>query len=263
MDLVSQQQLEEIQQDIAAVNTEAAVLPCHRCEVDLKHILNTGIYSGTLSPPATIAAAEETAAAAGAGAAAAAVGQSAAAAAACGAVAAVAAAGPPEGDHQEHAHSAACTHSHSEGEGPCAACGHAPLHQQGLDSSSRVCTVSLVLDLRPLDLTRLRHWLDELLWEERSAERPDVLRVKGLLWVAGSAGGSKHICQGVFDIYDVVEGPAWLPGEGRYSKLVLIGRRLDRHALQRQLEGCLAEEEAAADGSSRQERQQQQQRLRV
>ncbi len=46
--------------------------------------------------------------------------------------------------------------------------------------------------------------------------------------------------QGVHEIYDVVEGPAWRPGEARGSKLVFIGRRLRRDALAAGLQACLA-----------------------
>lgn len=46
--------------------------------------------------------------------------------------------------------------------------------------------------------------------------------------------------QGVHEIYDVVEGPEWRPGEARGSKLVFIGRRLRRDALAAGLHACLA-----------------------
>lgn len=48
--------------------------------------------------------------------------------------------------------------------------------------------------------------------------------------------------QGVHELYDVVEGPAWAPGEPRASKLVFIGRRLRRPALAADLQACLADE---------------------
>jgi len=88
-----------------------------------------------------------------------------------------------------------------------------------------------------LDLPRLRHWLDTLLWEE-TAEKLDLFRIKGLLHVAGS--NHKHILQGVHELYDIVEGPEWAPGEPRASKLVFIGRRLRRDALAADLQACLA-----------------------
>ena len=97
---------------------------------------------------------------------------------------------------------------------------------------------------RPLGLPALRLWLDELLWERTAAA--DLFRVKGLLSVAGS--DSKVVLQAVHEVYDVVEGPAWQPGERRRSKVVLIGRRLDRAALEAQLRACCPPDGQAAGG---------------
>jgi G3E family GTPase len=268
VDLVSEAELSSIRQEIAAINADAAVLPCLRCEVDLHHILNTGIYSGSLKGPCieASAASMEAAAAAAAAAemAAAAAAEMAAAtslAGSCPGGAALPSQGTGTGAHgasaappklacsmphqQVHDGGGHCAAEHEQaGEGPCGAgpsCtshSHGPQHQHGLDVGSRVRTASVVLRDRPLDLRRLRHLLDDLLWEERIPGRPDVFRVKGLLWVQGSV--CKHVCQGVYDIYDVVEGPAWQEGEARFSKLVFIGRRLEPHTLETQLQQCLA-----------------------
>ncbi|GAB4820610.1 hypothetical protein N2152v2_007656 [Parachlorella kessleri] len=241
VDLVSPAQLQEIMREIAAVNGDARVLPCQRCQVDLGHILNTGIYSGTLAGPAAGPQPTPLPKAS--------VGDSTAVPAA-----------PQQRDGQATdlaVEEACCGHAASEQEAGAAdidtghhapACslhgagcsgGHGPQHQQGLDAATQVRTLSILLPDRPLQLERLRHWLDDLLWEERTPDRPDILRVKGLLWVQGSP--HKHVCQAVYDIYDVVEGPAWQSDERRFSKLVFIGRRLDRAALAAQLGDWLAD----------------------
>ncbi|KIY96934.1 COBW domain-containing protein 2 [Monoraphidium neglectum] len=105
---------------------------------------------------------------------------------------------------------------------------------------------------------------------------PEVLRLKGLVDVAGSANA--HMVQAVYEVYDIVEGPQWSrmeqqwaedarlrqeeqrrrPGPvgggggggggggssgrivGRATRLVVIGRRLDQAALQCALEACAA-----------------------
>lgn len=148
-------------------------------------------------------------------------------------------AAPPGCGHEEGgAHGQGCPHPGCL----AGAEGHGPQYQCHLAEGSRVRTVSMVLRDRPLDLRSLRHWLDELLWEERSAQRADVFRVKALLWVAGSE--RKHVCQGVYDIYDVVEGAEWAEGETRCSKVVLIGRRLQKAELEAQLAGCLTQDDS-------------------
>ena len=248
-DLVSQAELQQIMQEIASVNGEARVLPCQRCHVDLGRILNTGIYSGTLAgPEAALGLQPQLPKVSGE------VGDSSASAAAPqvrGGRATNLAAEEARCSHagsQQGAGTAADNRTGDQGVAPvcilhgsgcCGGHGHGPQHQRGLEAASQVRTLSVLLRDRPLQLERLRYWLDDLLWEERTPDRPDIFRVKGLLWVEGSP--HKHVCQAVYDIYDVVEGPAWQLGEDRISKLVFIGRRLDRAALAAQLEGCLAD----------------------
>jgi G3E family GTPase len=73
---------------------------------------------------------------------------------------------------------------------------------------------------------------------------PQVLRMKGLLDVAGS--DCVHLFQAVYDLYDIAPGASWhqflqqqqQQGAGRLSRLVLIGRGLDQAALQAAFEQC-------------------------
>lgn len=125
-------------------------------------------------------------------------------------------------------------------------CSHISHHDPG------IATVQLRVQ-RPLDLGRLRHWLDGLLWERES--RPeDVYRIKGLLRVAGPEAPFKFVLQAVHELYEVTRGPRWeAKGEGRgegegdasieleqdhVSRIVFIGRNLDQVALQTAVEAC-------------------------
>ena len=245
VDLAGEEQLARVEGTIRGMNAEAAILRCQRCEIDLARILNTGIYSAVMQ--GLQAAGAEPGSGVDGGAPEAGPG------AAVGSAAAEqqqeAQCGHPQCDNPEHHH-----HHHSGGGGG--------------QHDSRVGTVTILLPGRPLDLPRLRHWLDALLWEQEqeqeqgqgqgqgsegaaagaaggaagaataAAAAPVIFRIKGLLHVEGSE--RKHILQGVHEIYDVVEGPAWAPGEDRRSKVVLIGRGLDRRALERGLHSCLA-----------------------
>ena len=65
-----------------------------------------------------------------------------------------------------------------------------------------------------------------------------------------------HTPQAVYEVYDIVEGPSWPQMEAQWAeearqrsgtaspargtRLVVIGRRLDKDALQRGLETCAA-----------------------
>ena len=235
-DLADEGQLRGIEGEIRGVNAEAAITRCQRCEIDLSQILNTGIYTAGMRP-----------AAAGAGAGAGGDSGCQQPAAADGTAGA--------GGQQQHTQQAGEQQQQQEqqcGDPSCEDPGHQHdhhhqhQHRHQDDASSggqhdgRVGTVTLSLPGRPLDLPRLRHWLDTLLWEQ-TAETVDLFRIKGLLHVAGS--GYKHVLQAVHELYDIVEGPAWREGEPRGSKLVFIGRRLRREALLRDLQACLAEEQ--------------------
>lgn len=228
IDLVSEEEAEAVEAELAAVNAEAAVLRCERCVIDLGRVLHTGMYSGDATAASEREKEEKEEAAAG---------------------------GHVHGHHHDH---------HGHGDGHCSGegCSH-PAHASAHDP--RVKTVTLHAP-RPLDLGRLRSWLDELLWERERAEAakilaqdgnagdgevsmenneeevplPDIFRVKGLLRVAGSE--NKWVLQAVHELYDVVEGPAWEEGAGSRSKIVFIGRHLDGQRLQEGLEACCADD---------------------
>ena len=235
-DLAGEEELAAVEAALGGINSEAAVVRCRRCAVDLARVLHTGMYSaaGGAGPAAEAEAEAEEEEEQGE------------------------AQGHRRGDSEgaagvhEHAHEHAHDHAPGgEGDAECGpACAH-PSHSH--DPGVRAVTV--VVD-RPLNLLRLRHWLDELLWE-RGADggggggdggggdggdgggAPEVFRLKGLLSVASEE--RKWVLQGVHELYDVTEGPAWGAGPRR-SKLVFIGRGLERAALARGLQGCCQEE---------------------
>jgi G3E family GTPase len=90
-----------------------------------------------------------------------------------------------------------------------------------------VAALSLVLD-EPLDWTAFGIWLTMLL----QARGADVLRVKGLLDVGGPGpvllNGVQHV------VHPPVHLDAW-PDEDRRTRIVFIGRGLEREALERSL----------------------------
>ncbi|MEY4513650.1 MAG: hypothetical protein RLZZ450_5772, partial [Pseudomonadota bacterium] len=85
-----------------------------------------------------------------------------------------------------------------------------------------------------LDGQRLDAWMSELLREHGA----DIFRMKGILNVRDSA--NRLVFQGVHMLFDSNEDRAWGVDEKRASDLVFIGRRLDRTALTRGFERCLA-----------------------
>jgi G3E family GTPase len=91
-------------------------------------------------------------------------------------------------------------------------------HDAGIES------VSLISD-KPINPAKFENWISEL----RATKGPDLLRYKGILDMAGS--DAKLAIQGVHMMMEGSDLAPWQKGEKRQSRLVFIGRNLDRQAL--------------------------------
>jgi len=87
---------------------------------------------------------------------------------------------------------------------------------------------------RPFDEARLESFLGRII-EDHGA---DMLRYKGVLWLAGRE--QRAVLQGVHMIMGASLTHAWRADEKRESVLVFIGRRLPREVFERGLTACLA-----------------------
>jgi len=106
--------------------------------------------------------------------------------------------------------------------------GHAAAHDPAIDS------VSLRLD-RPLERSRLLAWLQQLVIERGA----DLLRAKGIVDLAGS--DRRFVFQGVHMMMDTDLAQPWRAHEARESRMVFIGRNLDRDELRHGLRHCEAD----------------------
>jgi G3E family GTPase len=86
---------------------------------------------------------------------------------------------------------------------------------------------------RPIDPDRFQKWMGNLL----QTKGQDIFRCKGILDVQGAP--RRYVFQGVHMLMDTDWGNPWQEGEKRSSKLVFIGRDLDREALRAGFESCL------------------------
>jgi G3E family GTPase len=135
-----------------------------------------------------------------------------------------------EPGHEHGAHcSAACGHDHGHHDHDNAHDNaHAGHHRHQLDIGS------ISLRAGELDFHRFFPWLQKLA-EEKG---PDILRMKGIVALAGES--RRYVVQG---IHMIVEGGFqrdWKPGEARGSKIVFIGRDLDRDVIAAGLADCAA-----------------------
>jgi G3E family GTPase len=84
-----------------------------------------------------------------------------------------------------------------------------------------------------VDTARLDTWLGGLL----ATRGPDLFRSKGVLNLADS--DRRYVFQGVHMLHDGELGAPWGDGESRRSRMVFIGRNLDRAELTGGFLSCL------------------------
>ena len=107
------------------------------------------------------------------------------------------------------------------------------LEEDAHEHDAAVTSVSLVSEA-PLDADRFQTWIHRL----TATQGADILRFKGILAFRGS--DRREVIQGVHMLIDGDALTPWKPGEPRTSRFVLIGRNLDRAALEAGFAACAA-----------------------
>jgi G3E family GTPase len=126
-----------------------------------------------------------------------------------------------------HPQGAAAAHVHDEH------CGHDHEHHHDHQHDSTIASVSLHSDL-PMDQERISNWLNALV----ASKGADILRSKGIIDVAGDE--RRLVFQSVHMLLEGDFQRPWKAGETRSSRLVFIGRELDRALLEAGLANCAA-----------------------
>lgn len=136
----------------------------------------------------------------------------------------------------EHECDAACDHHHDHE-------GHDHDHDHhGHDhhhhdhdhvGASGITSVSLSSD-KAMDPNKLLPWLNQF----TQTKGPDILRLKGI--IAFPNEPKRFVIQGVHMILEGDTQRDWKDGEKRVSRLVFIGRDLDRDSLEAAFEACAA-----------------------
>ena len=138
-----------------------------------------------------------------------------------------------------HSHSHSHDHGHAHDGAECEVCGehgHSHSHHNHDDS---VTSVSLSMD-GEVDLDLVNDWLGVLLndrWQ-------DLYRMKGVLAIEGC--DDRYVFQGVHALFEGMPDKPWEDGESRSSKLVFIGKELDREELKAGFEACKVGAKGAA-----------------
>ena len=129
---------------------------------------------------------------------------------------------PPHGE-AGHVHDEDCGHDHHDH--------HAHDHEHDAGISS----ISLTSD-KPMDGGKVSDWLAYVV----QSQGPDILRAKGIIDVQGES--RRLVFQAVHMLLEGDLQRPWKAGEPRTSRLVFIGRNLDRNALQIGFESCVAKQ---------------------
>jgi G3E family GTPase len=87
---------------------------------------------------------------------------------------------------------------------------------------------------KPMDGDALTHWLRMTL----QTKGQDILRSKGIFDIKGET--KRFVFQGVHMLMDGDLTSPWKPDEPRRSRMVFIGRNLDKDELKRGFESCIA-----------------------
>ncbi|PDT54145.1 MULTISPECIES: GTP-binding protein [Sinorhizobium] len=120
----------------------------------------------------------------------------------------------PDCDHDHHHHH----HHHHHDHAP------SPIHD--------VTVQSISLRGGEMNPERFFPWIQKI----TQTEGPNILRLKGIIAFAGDA--ERYVVQGVHMIIEGDHQRPWKDGEKRESRLVFIGRDLDREKLERTFKAC-------------------------
>ena len=117
-----------------------------------------------------------------------------------------------------HVHDAHCAHDHHEYD-----------HEHDADIRSVFLTSH-----KPMDQQEVSHWLEALVAQQGQ----DILRAKGIIDVKGE--DRRLVFQAVHMLLEGDLQQAWKLNEPRTSRLVFIGRNLDKDMLQAAFDSCAA-----------------------
>jgi G3E family GTPase len=128
----------------------------------------------------------------------------------------------PDCDHDHHHHD----HHHDH---------HHGLGHRGLDGRIHDTTIGTVsLSAGELDADRFFPWIQKI----TQNDGPDILRLKGIL--AFRDDPERYVVQGIHMLLEGDHQRPWRETERRASRLVFIGRNLDREKLERTFAACAA-----------------------
>lgn len=127
----------------------------------------------------------------------------------------------PSCDHHDHSHNHDHSHDHAHDHAPKAA-----IHDPSV--------MSISLRTGPVKPDLFFPWIQKV----TQTDGPDILRLKGIMAFDGD--DDRYVVQGIHMIVEGDHQRAWRDDEKRESRIVFIGRNLDREKLERSFLACAA-----------------------
>jgi len=210
-DLVSPEEVARIEDIVRAINPSARIYKTTRSGVDLARVLDQGAFNlerALENDPHFLEHGHEDHA--------------------CG----------PDCDHHHHDHGHDHGHDHHHHDHDQAHHDHDhghDHHHHGAASPIHDVTVqSVSLRGGEMNPERFFPWIQKV----TQTDGPNILRLKGIIAFKGDA--ERYVVQGVHMIIEGDHQRPWKEGEKRESRLVFIGRELDREKLEKSFNACLA-----------------------
>ncbi|RVP57969.1 CobW family GTP-binding protein [Sinorhizobium medicae] len=203
-DLVTPEELERVEATVRVINPSARIYRTQRSEIDLAKVLDQGAFN--------LDRALEN--------------------------------DPHFLDHDDHDHVCGpdCGHDHDHDHGHHHHDHHGHHHDHGHDHDHHhhdapspihdVTVQSISLRGGEMNPDRFFPWIQKITQTDGS----NILRLKGI--IAFSGDGERYVVQGVHMIIEGDHQRPWKEGEKRESRLVFIGRDLDREKIERTFRAC-------------------------
>lgn len=202
-DLVSPEEVARIEDIVRAINPSARIYKTTRSGVDLARVLDQGAFNlerALENDPHFLEHGHEDHA--------------------CG----------PDCDHHHHDHHHH-DHDHDHGHHDH---GHDHHHHGAASPIHDVTVQSVSLRGGEMNPERFFPWIQKV----TQTDGPNILRLKGIIAFKGDA--ERYVVQGVHMIIEGDHQRPWKEDEKRESRLVFIGRELDREKLEKSFNACLA-----------------------
>ena len=133
----------------------------------------------------------------------------------------------PNCTHHSHEHDHDHKHEHHDH-------GHSHAHAHDHVHDDSVTSVSLTID-GDLDLDQVNYWLGGLM----EVKSNDLYRMKGVLAIDGF--DRRFVFQGVHMLFEGMPDREWREGEERRSRIVFIGKDLDPEIIREGFEHCVVD----------------------